>query len=162
MVRHYIIPRYTARARRYTAVRAESAVCTPRDARLDMAQPSLEELLSDVPREKLKLPCSDEDLCTLALSIPSWKELLPYLLPGQSDSTKNAIEEQYTSVERRRVAVLRKWRANRGKRATYEKLSEILWKRGWSHLVEKLCGLLVGHDTSSDSDEDSDDEGEIN
>ncbi len=115
------------------------------------SKPPLEELLQDTPRAKLQLPCSDKDLCTLALSIPDWKELLPFL--NLKELEKIAIEEEYNSVKRRKVALLRKWRAKYNKKATYESLSEALWKIGRVDLVEEVCSLLTNEAESSAEEE---------
>ena len=115
------------------------------------SQLRLKELLKDIPPEKLHLPCSDEDLRTLALSISEWKEIRPFLELEKSEEKE--IEEEYKSVKRRRVAVFRKWREKYDKRATYEKLAKAFWKIGWSDLVEKMCLLAQESAESSDEEE---------
>ena len=115
------------------------------------AKPSLEELFRNVPQEKLNQPCQDGDLAILSLSITDWQAIAPFL--GLTEAEEEAIKVDCASEERRRIAMLRKWKGNLGKKATYKKLAKLLYTAGRTDVVDKLCEILEC-DSSSGSGEE--------
>ena len=120
------------------------------------SMPSLKELLSVVPSEKLDTTCKDSHLRELALSITDWPTAAALL--GLTDAEEKAIKEDFDSAARRRIAVLRKWRKNLGSKATYRRLAKVLWKMQRVDLIEEMCELLCDGDSSSSTNSDSETE----
>ena len=118
-------------------------------------RPSLEELLKDVPSAKLDQSCRDEHLCELALSITNWQSIAPFL--GLTEVEEKEISFMYPNELRRQtVAMLRKWKSKHGRKATYKRLARVFWKLAFTNVVEEICELLNGPDSSdSESDEGS-------
>ena len=115
-------------------------------------RPSLEDLLKDIPCEKLDQPCRDNHLCEIALSITKWKSIAPFLCLTEAEEEN--IEKNCGENETQKIGMLRKWKKKYGKRATYRKLGEVFCKLGRVDLVEKLCELLQTDTSSSSNDED--------
>ena len=111
-------------------------------------RPSLEDLLKDIPCEKLNQPCRDVHLSEIALSVTKWKSIAPYL--GLTEAEEENIEKNCGENETQKIGMLRKWKKKFGKRATYRKLGEVFYKLGRVDLVEKVRELLQ---TDSSSDE---------
>ena len=108
------------------------------------ARPSLplEELLKDVPSEKLAQTCTDEHLNQLALSITDWQSISPFL--GVSEAEVEEIDCQYPrKLVAQKVAMLRRWQGKFGRSATYRRLVDSLWHRRLTTLVEKICSLVM-------------------
>ena len=118
-----------------------------------MATRPLEDLLKDVPCEKLDQPCRDVHLSEIALSVTKWKSIAPYL--GLTEAEEENIEKDCGENETQKIGMLRKWKKKFGKRATYRKLGQVFCKLGRGDLVEKLCELLQT-DTSSDEHDPAD------
>ena len=116
-------------------------------------RPYLEDLLKDVPCEKLDQPCRDVHLSEIALSVTKWKSIAPYL--GLTEAEEENIEKDCGENETQKIGMLRKWKKKFGKRATYRKLGQVFCKLGRGDLVEKLCELLQT-DTSSDEHDPAD------
>ena len=114
-----------------------------------IARPSLDDLLRDVPPEKLKQPCSDEDLCEIALDITEWQSIAPHL--GVSE--KEITDKYPNQLKRRKIEMLRKWREVCGSAATYQALVEVLWQKEKTEQAEKLCSLLVSPKTKNITEE---------
>ena len=111
-------------------------------------RPSLDDLLKDVPWEKLDQPCRDDHLCEIALSVTKWKSIAPFLCLTEAEEEN--IEKDFGENETQKIGMLRKWKKKFGKRATYRKLGQVFWKLGRGDLVEKVRELLQ---TDSSSDE---------
>ena len=116
-------------------------------------RPSLEDLLKDIPCEKLDQPCRDDHLSEIALSVTKWKSIAPYL--GLTEAEEENIEKNYGENETQKIGMLRKWKKKLGKRATYRKLGQVFYKLGRVDLVEKVRELLQT-DTSSDEHDPAD------
>ena len=116
-------------------------------------RPSLEDLLKDVPCEKLDQPCRDDHLSEIALSVTKWKSIAPYL--GLTEAEEENIEKDCGENETQKIGMLRKWKKKFGKRATYRKLGQVFYKLGRVDLVEKVRELLQT-DTSSDEHDHAD------
>ena len=115
-------------------------------------RPSLEDLLQDVPSEKLNQPCRDEHLCEIALSITEWQSISPFL--GLTEADEVIIQHDYPDSIARKIGMLRKWKKRFGRKATYRKLGQVFWKLKRADLVEELCELLQTESSESSSDED--------
>jgi len=115
------------------------------------AAPSLEELFKNISPQKFNQPCQDEDLAILSLSITYWQEIAPFL--GLTEAEEQAIKVDCASEERRRIAMLRRWKRNFGKKATYKKLAKRLYKAGRTDILDKLCEIVEGG-SSLESGED--------
>ena len=118
-----------------------------------MAAPSFDELLKDIPEEKLRQPCHDYHLNELALFITEWQSMAPFL--GLTDSEEEEIAEDSRPLKRKKVAMLRKWKEKFGHEATYLKLANVFWKLKLIDLIEKLCELLSDSCASSLDDKPS-------
>ena len=114
-------------------------------------RPSLEDLLKDVPPEKLDQPCRDDHLCTIALSITRWKSIAPFL--GLTKAEEENIEKDCGENETQKIGMLRKWREKFGRKATYRKLAKVFFKLERVDLVEEVCELLQTEHSSSSSEE---------
>ena len=73
---------------------------------------------------EFKQPCSEEHLAKIATWITDWRAVSPFL--GLSEADEIAILESTHSVPARRMAMLRKWKQKRGKKATYMRLCQAL------------------------------------
>lgn len=105
-------------------------------------RPSLDELLRHVlPTEKLDQPCTDEHICRLALSVTDWKATAPFL--GLVEPIQDEIEEDCRTSKERKISMLRRWRQQFGKGATYQKLARVFWYLNRTDIVEQICDLLT-------------------
>ena len=112
-------------------------------------RPSLNELLKNIPKEKLNQPCRDVDLRELALFITEWQTVAAYL--GVTEVEVKDIElEEPGPPKKRKLSMLRKWKENFGEKATYYEVANVLWKLGRTDLVEELCKLFVNRGDDSD------------
>ena len=114
-------------------------------------RPSLNELLKNIPKEKLNQSCRDVDLRELALSITEWQTVAAYL--GVTEVELKEIEEEPGPPKKRKLSMLRKWKANFGEKATYYKVASVLWKLGRTDLVEELCKIVRQLSGGDDSDD---------
>ena len=112
----------------------------------------LEELLKDVPLEKLDQPCRDDHLSEIALSVTSRKSIAPFL--GFTKAEEENIEKDCGENETQKIAMLRKWKKTFGRKATYRKLGKVFFKLERTDLVEKMCELLQTETSCSSSDDD--------
>ena len=112
-------------------------------------RPSLDDLLRDVPPEKLNQPCSDEHLCEIALDITEWQSIAPHLGVSEEEIT----DKYPNQLKRRKIEMLRKWREVCGSTATYQALVKVLWQREKTEQAEKVCSLLVSPKTKNITEE---------
>ena len=112
---------------------------------------TLKEVLKDVPPEALQQLCKDRHLQKLALSLPDWRGVAPFL--GLSEAEENMIEEEHSPALGRRIAVLRKWRQKHGKKATYERLAKVFWDMGNAALANDVAKLLLQNEPDSSEGE---------
>ena len=111
---------------------------------------SLDELTKSVPQRKLNQPCADEHLLEIALSISNWRSIAPFL--GLDEVFVDSIEiKNPKDLLAQTIAILRKWREQCGRKATYRKLTKVFWKLQRSDLVAKLTELLTSEFESSNS-----------
>ena len=111
---------------------------------------SLDELTKSVPRQKLNQPCADEHLLEIALSIDDWRSTAPFL-GLENTCVRSIVCENPESLRAQTIAMLRKWREQCGRKATYRKLAMVFWKLQRSDLVAKLAELLTSESKSSNS-----------
>ena len=116
--------------------------------------PSLEDILKDVPPEKLDQPCRDDHLSDIALSITRWKSIAPFLRLTKVE--EEDIETDCGKNETQKIGMLRKWREKFGRKATYGKLAKVFFKLKRADLVEEVCELLQTESSSSSSSEEED------
>jgi len=112
---------------------------------------TLDEVLKDVPPEALQQLCTDRDLRKLALSVPDWKDVAAFL--GLNEVDEKTIEEENKTSLRRRIAVLRKWREKRGKKATYQRLAKAFFEMGNAALIEDVGKVLTQSESDSSEGE---------
>ena len=74
-------------------------------------RPSFEDLLKDIPCEKLDYPCRDVHLSEIALSVTKWKSIAPYL--GLTEAEEENIEKDCGENETQKIGMLRKHRYTR-------------------------------------------------
>lgn len=113
---------------------------------------TLDEVLKDVPPEALQQLCTDRDLRKLAQSVPDWKDVAAFL--GLNEVDEKTIEEENKTSLRRRIAVLRKWREKRGKKATYQRLAKAFFEMGNAALTEDVGKVLTQKESDSSEEED--------
>ncbi len=114
-----------------------------------VSRPSLEEVLSGVPPEKLDQPCTDEHLCEVARHVTDWLILAPLL--GISKAEEMEIMGNWpTNTAKQKIEFLRKWREKRGSSGTYRRLCETFYEAEQTTLVEKVGEILcTSHSFSS-------------
>jgi len=112
---------------------------------------TLDEVLKDVPPEALQQLCTDRDLRKLAQSVPDWKDVAAFL--GLNEVDEKTIEEENKTSLRRRIAVLRKWREKRGKKATYQRLAKAFFEMGNAALTEDVGKVLTQKESDSSEEE---------
>ena len=121
---------------------------------------SLDELTKSVPQQKLNQPCADEHLLEIALSISNWRSIAPFL--GVDEVLVDAIETKNPKdLLAQTIAMLRKWREQCGRKATYRKLAKVFWKLQRSDLVAKLAELLTSESESSNSGSEEEDDAQL-
>ena len=103
-------------------------------------EPLLEGLFDGINQVVIDQPCSDQDLCKISSLIPRWEELTPYF--DLDEVEVEDIKETNSSPPLRRLAMLRKWKHKKGKKATYRLLAEILITQGLRNVAETLCDLI--------------------
>ena len=111
---------------------------------------SIDELTVNVPRQKLNQPCAHEHLLEIALSIDDWRSIAPFL-GLENTSVRSIVCENPESLRAQTIAMLRKWREQFGRKATYRKMAKVFWKLQRSDLVAKLAELLTSESESSNS-----------
>ena len=105
------------------------------------SRPSLDDLLRDVPPERLDQPCTQEHLIEIAPSVIQWQTVAPFL--GLTEGDEEAIVTRNpNNVNAQKIAMLRTWKERFGSIATYRKLAEAFWKVGKTDLAERVCSLL--------------------
>ena len=114
----------------------------------------LEDLLEGVAFREMIQPCKDVHLARIALTITQWHSIAPFLKLTPTD--ERAIEERYRGdLVSQNIAMLRKWREGRGRRATYMRLAKVFYDLGKLSLVEVVCDVLKGGSFSSESEGES-------
>ena len=113
---------------------------------------SLEDLLKDIPHEKLNQPCRDDHLSEIALSITDWQSIAPFL--GLTEADEVIIRHDYPESMTRKIGMLRTWKKRFGSKATYRKLAKVFFKLKRADLVEEVCELLQTESSSSSSSEE--------
>ena len=113
--------------------------------------PSVDHLLQDIPHETLSQPCKDRHLCDIALRIKEWRSIAPYLRLTEVDD-KEIRTKFPEELRAQNIAMLRRWREKRGKKATYKKLAEVFWKIANLSLVEVVVDILKNESSSSESE----------
>ena len=86
----------------------------------DPVELTLDQLLSNVPKELLDQPCADDHLLELSQSLSEWSAVSPFL--GLKKTEEEEIQS-HRNVKRQRIEVLRKWQEKYGARATYRCVS---------------------------------------
>ena len=119
---------------------------------IKLVKPSLEDLLKDIPPEKLDQSCRDDDLNKVALSLTDWQSIAPFL--GLTEADEEEIKRDYPNIKTQRISMLRKWKKIVGRKAKYRKLVSVFWDLERADLVEKVCELLQTESSSSSSEED--------
>ena len=106
--------------------------------------PSLEDILSryGLKRDDFEQECPQEVRVRIAGKIVDWK-MTGYHF-GLSEEKLAAIERDNNTEDQRRVALLNTWNKKDGRGATYFKLADVLYRRGRSDLVERLCDEFTG------------------
>ena len=106
-----------------------------------IVKPSLEDLLKDIPCERLNQPCRDDHLNEIALSLTDWQSIAPFLELTEFDERE--ITMRYSKdLAMQNIAMLRKWRSTFSQNATYKTLVNVLWNRGKTSLAEQVCAMV--------------------
>ena len=110
-----------------------------------------------VAPEKLDQPCRDDHLSEIALSLTNWQSMAPFL--GLSEVDERAIMCRYPhELEMQNIAMLRKWKDKFGRTATFRKMVAILWRRGRTTSVERLCNILKESEEVNDGEDEEEKE----
>ena len=109
-----------------------------------MAAITLKELLEQVGvyPEKLNESISDDHLLEIALFLPSWRTVIPYL--GLSEMDVNDVEQGGKNEKDKRLKALQMWKGKFGFKATYKKLVEVLLSLAIADVAEKVCHIVKG------------------
>ncbi len=119
------------------------------------AGPSLEEILGDTPPEKLDQPCRDRHLCRVAREITNWPFLAPFL--GIKAPEVEAIRGKWPyNVPAQNMELLRRWKNKRQRRRkdTYRDLCKAFVDAQEAALANKVCDVLCGLESCSESSSD--------
>ena len=92
--------------------------------------------------EKLDQSISDDHLCEIALFLTSWRRVAIYLELSESDL--DAVEQEGTYEQDKRLKALQRWKGKFAFKATYRKLVEVLLSLAMADVAEKICLLLKG------------------
>ena len=126
-----------------------------------MERQSIDELTKNVPQQKLNQPCADEHLLETALFISNWRPIAPFL--GLRETrVRSIVCENPEDLLAQTIAMLRKWREQCGRKATYRKLAKVFWKLQRSDLVAKLAELLTSESESSNSGSEEEGDAKLN
>ena len=108
----------------------------------DILGPTLNDILSynNLTEENLKKGCPPEVTLKIAEELSEWNLLGRYLKIPKQDLT--AINRQYDTEARRKVAMFDKWHEKGGSNATYLRLADALYQHGRKDLVELLCKIV--------------------
>ena len=91
--------------------------------------------------EELNRPCEDNLFASLANFVHPWRLVFSSLL-SEMDLDDVDEENQSRSEQEKRVAALRKWKARKGREATYAVLLGVLLDSGKMDQAELLCEQL--------------------
>ena len=97
-------------------------------------------------------PCSERHLALISHDITDWKSVAPFL--GLTEAEESAIlGSNPHSVPSQRIAMLRKWKQNRGAKATYKRLCRAFGDCKRADLVDKVKQVLTAESSSSSDEE---------
>ena len=104
---------------------------------------SFEEIIAKtgIELQRLKQECSDEDLLILARYCDSWKLIGHYL--KLTKSQLSAIDSDYKTTDKKRVAALQKWKESFAYKATYQVLLESFLSCKMSQQACDICKHLL-------------------
>lgn len=108
-----------------------------------MAGVSLVDLLEHVgvSADDLKTKCSDGDLNSLSLVIPSWETVAPFLNLKETDIED--IRSDSTKARVKTLNMLKKWKKRHGFRATFKFLVDVfLIQLEDAEMAEEVCKQL--------------------
>ncbi len=118
--------------------------------------PSLEEVLGDIPPEKLDQPCQDKHLCLVAREITNWPFLAPFL--GIKAPEVEAIRGKWPfNIPAQNLELLRRWQDKRGRKATYGELCKSFLKAKETRLAERVSDFCI-HGGSCEGENDDPEE----
>ena len=93
------------------------------------------------PEAVLGMPCEDDLLPYLAGFLYPWRDAAPFL--DLREIHVHDIERDYGSESARRLGALRRWKASKGRMATYAELIKALLAVGRVDQAENVCTLLT-------------------
>ncbi len=127
-------------------------------AKMPAKCPTLEEVLGDIPPEKIDQPCQDKHLCLIAPHIVDWSELSPGM--GIARAEEEEIKRDWPSYRRQKVEMLRVWaqKRQRKQKDTYRNLCKAFLAAQQTRLADKVCEILECQGSSSESSSDESDE----
>lgn len=108
------------------------------------AEPSLEDILSkhDLRLSDMTSRCLYPVRLRVAALLVDWKLIGHHLGFSQLKLHAIQVDPDYDSEEQRRLALLEVWAEGEGKKATYLRLAEVLYRHGRRDLVEHLCKMI--------------------
>ena len=109
----------------------------------------------DEPPADWNKPCCEKHLAEIALRIPEWREVSPFLGLTKADECE-ILGSAPHSVRLQKIEMLKMWKEKRGGKATYKRLCRVFTKCDMLDLEEKVQNLLAAKSSSS-----SDEEGEL-
>lgn len=115
---------------------------------------SLEEVLGDTPPGKLDQPCQERHLRLIASVMNNWEDVSPFLKLKSSEETE--IKRDWPHYRRQKLEILKRWKAKcqqKNRACSYRSLCKAFWEAGVITLINKVCDILCGQESSS-SDED--------
>ena len=107
----------------------------------EMSEQSLDELLKDIPSEKLEQQCSERFLAGVAERIGTWETMAPYfdISRGEKQSIKRSCSSDYNEEKQE---FLFRWKEKNSRRATIRALLEVIYDSNNVNLAHKVCQLL--------------------
>ncbi len=117
--------------------------------------PSLEEVLGDIPPEKLDQPCQDKHLCEIAGEITNWPILAPFLEIKAPEV--EAIRGKWPfNIPAQNLELLRRWQDKRGRKATYGELCKSFLKAKETRLAERVSDFCIEGGSCEGENDDPD------
>ena len=109
-----------------------------------MALISAEDVANEIglAADELSKPCENNQLSFLAIFFREWRVIFSSLL---SEIDLGDVDRENHTEQEKRIAALRKWKARKGDRATYEVLVDALLNNGEKDQAESLCKFLSDH-----------------
>ena len=108
-----------------------------------MSEYTADKLIQDlgVPAEKLDKTCSNVQLAVIALTLPDWRALSPFLEISRTELED--IDHDGRTEQEKKVKLLWMWKKKESKKATYRRLIDALVNAQSVKHAEDVCKSLL-------------------